>query len=102
MWLTLDPRRHVAYLRFHEKAEQVQTLRLSDELNMDIAPDGSVYGMAVDAMCRWEIEPGALLRIAGELRIPSNISRDQDLKVTYKRGFDLYPGKHRQSGEISA
>ncbi len=41
---TYDPRYNVAYLRLHEKTEQVETIRVSDELNVDIAPDGTVYG----------------------------------------------------------
>lgn len=45
MKLTYDPRHNVAYLRFHEKTGQVETLRLSDEVSVDIAPDGSVYGI---------------------------------------------------------
>jgi len=45
MKLTYDPRYNVAYLRFHEKTEQVETLHLSDELNVAIAPDGTVYGI---------------------------------------------------------
>jgi uncharacterized protein YuzE len=45
MRLTYDPRYNVAYLRFHEKAAQVQTIRISDEMNIDIAPDGTVYGI---------------------------------------------------------
>lgn len=45
MKLTYDPRHNVAYFRFHEKTEQVETLRLSEEINVDIAPDGSVYGI---------------------------------------------------------
>ena len=44
MKLTYDPRHNVAYLRLHEKTAQVNTLRLSDEVNVDIAPDGTVYG----------------------------------------------------------
>ncbi len=32
----------VAYLRLHAKTAQVETLHLSDELNVDIAPDGNV------------------------------------------------------------
>jgi len=44
--LTYDPRYDIAYLRLHEKAgREVDTLRLSDELNVDIAPDGTVYGI---------------------------------------------------------
>lgn len=43
--LTYDPRYNIAYLRFHEKTAEVETLRLSDELNVDIAPDSTVYGI---------------------------------------------------------
>lgn len=45
MKLTYDPRYNIAYLRFHEKTAEVETLRLSDELNVDIAPDSTVYGI---------------------------------------------------------
>jgi uncharacterized protein YuzE len=45
MKLTYDPRHNVAYLRLHEKTAQVETIRISGELNVDIAPDGTVYGI---------------------------------------------------------
>jgi len=45
MKLSYDPRHNIAYLRLHEKTPQVETLRISDELNIDIAPDGTVYGI---------------------------------------------------------
>jgi uncharacterized protein YuzE len=45
MKLTYDRSRNVAYLRLRPKGEQVETIRVSDELNVDIAPDGSVYGI---------------------------------------------------------
>jgi uncharacterized protein YuzE len=45
MKLTYDPRHNVAYLRLHEKTAEVDTIRISDELNVDIAPDGTVYGI---------------------------------------------------------
>ncbi len=45
MKLVYDPRYNVAYLRLQEKTAQVQTLRLSDELNVDIGADGTVYGI---------------------------------------------------------
>jgi len=45
MQLTYDPRYNIAYLRLHEKTEQVETIHVSDELNIDIAPDGTVYGI---------------------------------------------------------
>jgi uncharacterized protein YuzE len=32
-------------LRLRPKKSEVETIRISDELNIDIAPDGSVYGI---------------------------------------------------------
>ena len=45
MKFTYDPRYNVAYLRLHEKKVQVETIQISNELNIDIAPDGTVYGI---------------------------------------------------------
>ena len=45
MRLTYDRSRNIAYLRLRPKGEQIETIRVSDELNVDIAPDGSVYGI---------------------------------------------------------
>jgi uncharacterized protein YuzE len=43
--LTYDRDKNIAYLRLRPKAEEVETIHISDELNIDIAPDGSVYGI---------------------------------------------------------
>ena len=45
MKLTYDPKHNVAYIRLREPAAQVDTIHVSDELNVDLAPDGSVYGI---------------------------------------------------------
>ncbi len=45
MKLTYDPKHNIAYLRLRPRGEQVETVRVSDELNVDLAPDGSVYGI---------------------------------------------------------
>ena len=45
MKLTYDPRYNIAYIRLLEKKAQVETIQVSDELNIDIAPDGRVYGI---------------------------------------------------------
>jgi uncharacterized protein YuzE len=45
MKLTYDPRHNIAYLRLHEKTAQVETVRVSESLNIDLAPDGTVYGI---------------------------------------------------------
>jgi uncharacterized protein YuzE len=45
MKLTFDRDRNIAYLRLKPRGEEVETIRVSDELNVDLAPDGSVYGI---------------------------------------------------------
>lgn len=45
MRFTYDPRYNVGYIRFREKQVQVESIRLSDELVVDMAPDGTVYGI---------------------------------------------------------
>lgn len=45
MKLTYDPRYNIAYIYLREKHDQVETIRISDELNIDLAPDGTVYGI---------------------------------------------------------
>ena len=45
MQIRYDPKYNIAYLSFREKTEQVETIALSDEMNVDIAPDGTVYGI---------------------------------------------------------
>jgi uncharacterized protein YuzE len=45
MRITYDKKHNIAYIRFREKIEEVQTLQISDELNIDIAPDGTLYGI---------------------------------------------------------
>lgn len=45
MKFTYDPRYNIAYIRFHEKKAEVETLKISDELAIDISPDGTIYGI---------------------------------------------------------
>lgn len=45
MKLTYDPRYNIAYLRLHEKKAEVETIRVSDEINIDLAADGTIYGI---------------------------------------------------------
>ena len=45
MRFTYDPRYNIAYIRFYEKNAEVETIRISDELNVDMAPDGIIYGI---------------------------------------------------------
>jgi uncharacterized protein YuzE len=45
MKLSYDPCYNVAYIRLRERIAGVETLRISDELNVDISPDGKIYGI---------------------------------------------------------
>jgi uncharacterized protein YuzE len=45
MKLTFDRTHNIAYLRLRPSGAQVETIRVSNELNVDLAPDGSVYGI---------------------------------------------------------
>jgi uncharacterized protein YuzE len=45
MKLTYDRDENLAYLRLRPRSGEVDTIRISDEMNIDIAPDGSVYGI---------------------------------------------------------
>jgi uncharacterized protein YuzE len=43
--LTYDPRYNVAYIYLQEKTTQVKTIQVSEQMNVDIAPDGTIYGI---------------------------------------------------------
>lgn len=45
MRLTYDPKHNIAYIRLRERTEAVETVRVSDEINIDLAADGTVYGI---------------------------------------------------------
>ena len=45
MKLTYDPRYNIAYLQLREKKESVDSIKISEELIVDIATDGTVYGI---------------------------------------------------------
>ena len=45
MRFTYDPRYNIAYLRFQEKTAGVETVKLSDELLVDMDPSGRIYGI---------------------------------------------------------
>ena len=45
MKITYDPRYNIAYIYLREKTSQVETIQVSDEMSVDIAPDGKIYGI---------------------------------------------------------
>ena len=45
MQLSYDPRYNIAYIRLRSKSSEVESIKISDELIVDIATDGSIYGI---------------------------------------------------------
>ena len=69
MKLSYDPKYNVAYIRFHEKLGQVTTIKISDDMNIDIAPDGTVYGVELlNANDQLTGDQGALIVESGGRR----------------------------------
>jgi len=67
MRLTYDPRYNVAYIHLRDKPAEVETLRISDELNVDLAPDGTVYGLELlNANQQLSIGPQGELEVINE------------------------------------
>jgi uncharacterized protein YuzE len=45
MKFTYDPRYNIAYIRFRSKSGDVESIKISEEMVVDMAPDGTVYGI---------------------------------------------------------
>lgn len=45
MKFTYDPRYNVGYIRFKNRKSDAESIKLSEELVIDLAPDGTVYGI---------------------------------------------------------
>ena len=45
MKLTVDPEANAAYMQLREKTGDLETVCVGDELNVDLLPDGTVYGI---------------------------------------------------------
>ena len=45
MKLTYDPQYNIAYIQLRRKSGKVRTVIVSDELNVDLAADGTIYGI---------------------------------------------------------
>jgi uncharacterized protein YuzE len=70
MKLTYDPKYNIAYVRLQEKTAQVTTIKISDEMNVDIGADGTVFGIELlNANEQLAEDQGKLiLELAGERR----------------------------------
>lgn len=68
MKLTYDPQYNIAYICFREKRAEVETLQISEELNIDLAPDGTIYGIELlDAKRQLAGEHNGALLVVNEV-----------------------------------
>ena len=44
MKITYDRRYNIAYICLQEKTAQVETIQVSEEMNVDLAPEQTIYG----------------------------------------------------------
>jgi len=67
MKLTYDPNYNVAYIQLRNSPTEVETIHLSDELKVDIAPDGTVYGIELlNAKEQLGADPDGILQVVNE------------------------------------
>ncbi len=79
MKLTYDPRYNIAYIRLRETTEQVETLSISPEMNIDLAPDGTIYGIELlNANEQLGSGPDASLVVFNEA-----LGKSSEVKLTY-------------------
>ncbi len=45
MKLTYDPKANIAYIHLRKKKSKVRTIQVSEELSVDLAADGTIYGI---------------------------------------------------------
>ncbi|MFH1975216.1 MAG: DUF2283 domain-containing protein, partial [Pseudomonadota bacterium] len=91
MKLTYDPARNIAYLRLHQKKAQVDTIRVSDEMNVDIAPDGTVYGTELlNANAQLEAEDDGRLVVINEA-----LGKRQELPLGVREAPVKYKAKRK-------
>jgi len=87
MMISYDRRYNIAYIRFRKEKAEVETIRVSDELNVNIAPDGTVYGIellnANEQLCGEDMEKLLVIDEAtGErVEVPLSPPRNPDRHV---------------------
>ena len=69
MKITIDKKYNVAYISLHTKKEEVETIKVSEEMNVDVAPDGTIYGIELlNANEQLGGEDGGVLVVVDEAR----------------------------------
>lgn len=101
MKLTYDAERNIGYLRLHEKTAQVETIRISDEMNVDIAPDGTVYGIELlNANAQLEAEDdGSLVVVSAADGAARRSLAVHEPRTVYGKAEGIQEDKDDRAGE---
>ncbi len=75
MKISYDDKYNVAYIQFKDKTDKVRTIPLSEQVNVDLSPDGSIYGIEL-------LNAGEQLGISGNREIIIyNITAHQSVRI---------------------
>ena len=67
MKITYDPKYNIAYLKLQDKKTKVETLQLSEEVNIDVSSDGKLYGIELlNAKKQLKLTKGATFTFTNE------------------------------------
>ena len=67
MKITYDPKYNIAYLKLQDKKTKVEMLQLSEEVNIDVSPDGKLYGIELlNAKKQLRLTKGATFTFTNE------------------------------------
>lgn len=67
MKISYDPRYNIAYVRFRDVPVQVRTIRVSEDVNIDVTHDGTVYGIELlNADLQLDALAGGVLTLENE------------------------------------
>ncbi len=73
MKVIVDQKYNVAYIRFKEKKGTVNSIKLSDDLVLDLSPDGTIYGLEL---------LNAKEQLDGNLTLINSITgKEEELKI---------------------
>ena len=68
-----DPKYNISYIKLFESTEEVETIKISEEVNIDVSPDGKIYGIEL-------LNANELLKQNGEL-VFLNEATDEETKI---------------------
>lgn len=81
MKMKYDLEYNIAYISFRNDSEQVETLEISDELNVDITSDGKIYGIELlNAREQMKGDDGLFIYLNEVLGLSSKIELGLEIK----------------------